>query len=54
LTKGPRARDSTPSQNDFNTTRISAYELSLFDIVLHDHFIAGRAECRNLRGDSQL
>lgn len=46
--------DPTPSQSDFNATRAVADAARLFDIVLHDHIVVGRAGWRSLRDDGFL
>lgn len=46
--------DPTPSRSDFNATRAVADAARLFDIILHDHIIVGRAGWRSLRDDGYL
>jgi len=46
--------DPEPSKSDFTTTRSVAEAARLFDIILHDHIIIGRAGWRSLRGEGYL
>jgi DNA repair protein RadC len=46
--------DPTPSRSDFSATRALADAARLFDIILHDHIIVGRAGWRSLRGEGYL